>query len=82
MGVQSSKSQAKTMNYQGTVKMMNEIRPLLFLNSENDKETSFNTAQNITETEVTNTNEKNPEIHTKNTLKFKTQKFEYLYFEW
>ena len=61
--------------------MMNKIRPLLFLNSENDKETSFNTAANITETEVTNTNGKNREIHTKNILKFKTQKLEYLYFE-
>ena len=33
--------------------MMNKIGPLLFLNSENDKETSFNTTQNIIETEVT-----------------------------
>ena len=81
MRVQSSKSQAKTMNRQETVKMMNKIRSFLFLNSENGKETSFNTAQNITETELINTNEKNPEVHTKSTLKFKTQKFEYLYFE-
>ena len=58
--------------------MMNKTRAVLFSNSENNKGTSFNTAQNNTETEVTNTNQKNPDFHTERTLTLKIQKFEYL----
>ena len=43
---------------------MNMFRPLLLSKIENDKETPFNIAQNNTETDVTNTTEKDPEIHT------------------
>ena len=58
--------------------MMNKIGELQFSNSENNKGTSFNTAQNNTETEITNTNEKNPEFNMERTLTLKIQKFEYL----
>ena len=50
MEVQSVKSLLKSKKHQNTVKMMNKNRPLLFPNNENDKKTSFNTAQNNTET--------------------------------
>ena len=78
MGVQSFKSHARSKNHQETVKMMNKIRALQFSNSENNKGTSFNTAQNNTETVVTNTNEKNSEFHMERTLTLKIPKFEYL----
>ena len=78
MGVQLFKSHARSKNHQETVKMMNKIRVLQFSNSENNKGTSFNTAQNNTETVVTNTNAKNPEFHMERTLTLKIQKFEYL----